>query len=122
MKPFLALPFLLGSAVAWGEIGHRTVAYLAYGFLQPATQAYVDGVLAYDDGRDVSDGAIWPDQIRHHRRETAHWHYIGRCKAVFSLLKLTSSRCPRLAAGGVPRAVPGRLRNRERRVYNIRHQ
>jgi len=78
MKLILALPLLLPGALAWGEIGHRTVAYLAYKYLQPSTRAYIDGVLAYEDDRDVSDAAIWPDQIRYHRPETKQWHYIGQ--------------------------------------------
>ncbi len=77
MKLLLAFPLLQG-ALAWGEIGHRAVTYLAYTYLQPSTREYLDGILAYDDERDVSDAAIWPDQIRHHRPETKAWHYIGR--------------------------------------------
>jgi hypothetical protein len=78
MKPILALPLLLQGALAWGEIGHRTVAYLAYTYLQPSTKEYLDRILAYNDERDVSDAAIWPDQIRYQRPETKAWHYIGR--------------------------------------------
>jgi hypothetical protein len=77
MKLPLALPLLLQGALGWGEVGHRTVAYLAYKYIQPSTRAYLDGLLAYNDERDVSDAAIWPDQIRYARPETKSWHYIG---------------------------------------------
>jgi S1/P1 Nuclease len=62
---------------AWGMLGHRTVAYIAYGLSSPETQQLVDTILDYEgDGRDVSDGAIWPDQIRHARPWTGAWHFI----------------------------------------------
>jgi hypothetical protein len=78
MKLILALTLpLLQGALGWGDVGHRTVAYLAYKYLQPSTQEYIDGILAYGDGEDVSDGAVWPDQIKRQRPATAPWHFIG---------------------------------------------
>ena len=40
-------------------------------------QQYIDGILAYNDGMDISDGAIWPDQIKRQRPDTAPLHFIG---------------------------------------------
>ncbi|KAF2663266.1 S1/P1 nuclease [Microthyrium microscopicum] len=67
---------LLSQAFAWGEVGHRTVAYVAYRYLSLNTQVYVDNILNYHDGRDIGDAAIWPDQIKYGRPYTAPWHYI----------------------------------------------
>jgi len=72
----VTLSALLGESYAWGSLGHRTVAKVAYKLLTPETQQYIDGILAYKDDRDISDGAVWPDQIKHFRPETSSWHYI----------------------------------------------
>jgi hypothetical protein len=77
MKLLLVLPLLLQGALGWGNVGHRTVAYLAYKYLRPETQQYVDSILAYEHDMDVSDGAVWADQIKRQRPNTAPLHYIG---------------------------------------------
>jgi S1/P1 Nuclease len=75
--PLFILWGLIGTINAWGDLGHRTVAKVAYKFLNPETKQYLDGILAYNDNRDISDAAIWPDQIKYFRPYTAPWHYIG---------------------------------------------
>jgi hypothetical protein len=77
---------LIGVIHAWGDLGHRTVAKVAYKFLSPATKQYLDGILAYGDNRDISDAAVWPDQIKYFRPYTAPWHYIGNS---FSLTRFS---------------------------------
>ena len=66
---------LLPYALAWGSFGHRTVAYLAQSLLSRDARTYIADVLK---GQDISDAAIWPDQIRHYHEwsYTAEWHYI----------------------------------------------
>lgn len=73
----LATATLFAQALAWGEVGHRTVAYIAYKLLTGPSQRYVDSILNYSDGRDISDGAVWPDHVRHFYPFTSMWHFIG---------------------------------------------
>ena len=74
-----ALPALLPQAAAWGDLGHRTVAYLAQNHLKPATAQYLHAVLGTAGDDDFSDGATWPDKIKRQRPNTKVWHYIGKC-------------------------------------------
>lgn len=63
----------------WGELGHRTVAYLAEKYLSSAASDLVDNLLANNRGWDISDGALWADAVKHRRgyNHTGKWHYIG---------------------------------------------
>ncbi|KAF2502307.1 phospholipase C/P1 nuclease, partial [Lophium mytilinum] len=63
---------------SWGELGHRTVAYLASKHLTTDASELVNTLLANDQGWDISDSAIWADVIRHRNGYThsAEWHYI----------------------------------------------
>ncbi|RFU24611.1 hypothetical protein B7463_g11726, partial [Scytalidium lignicola] len=61
---------------AWGDVGHRTVGYLAQHYLTPDASQWVDSLLANEDGFDISDAAVWPDQIKRRREYTAGWHYL----------------------------------------------
>lgn len=65
-------------ATAWGSLGHRTVAYLAQKHLTTDGAAFVNNLLGDED---ISDAALWPDQIRRTTgwTYTAGWHFIGRC-------------------------------------------
>jgi hypothetical protein len=71
---------LVNGALAWGELGHRTVAYIAYSQLTEPTRKYVENVLAMKKGEDISDIAIWADAVRREKKYSAPWHYIGRGK------------------------------------------
>ncbi|MCJ1428103.1 hypothetical protein MMC29_006011 [Sticta canariensis] len=66
---------IVAPATAWGSLGHRAVAYLAQKHLTADGAAFVNNLL---DGDDISDAALWPDQIRHRRgwTFTAGWHFI----------------------------------------------
>jgi len=66
-------------AHCWGDLGHRTVAYLAANYLTDDASQFVNTLLANNQGYDISDGALWADSIkrRHGYTETAVWHYIG---------------------------------------------
>jgi hypothetical protein len=65
--------------VAWGEVGHRTVGYLAEKFLtQEAKSLFIDHLLKNDRNYDISDAAIWADTTaRDAIKESAPWHYIS---------------------------------------------
>lgn len=69
------------SALAWGVLGHRTVAQLAQKRLTPAAQAQVDRLLAVTGAHRLADIATWPDELRDLDPElgkrTAKLHYIN---------------------------------------------
>lgn len=62
-------------AAAWGNIGHRTVAYLAEKYLTPGATTYVSALLG---DTDISDAALWADRIKrsHEFHGSDKWHYI----------------------------------------------
>ena len=69
-----------GSALAWGDDGHRVIAYIANAFLTPAARAEADVLLRSDTdpltARDMASRATWADRYRTGHPETAPWHYI----------------------------------------------
>jgi hypothetical protein len=73
---------LAGSpAVAWGDLGHKVTALIAYRHLTPAARAALDALLAADldtlTPPDFASRATWADRYRTAHRETAPWHYIN---------------------------------------------
>ena len=79
---FLALPLgcalLLACSVpawSWGPLGHRVIARIAEQHLS----AKARGRLKFYFGRDMqlADQAMWADEVREQRPETAPWHYIN---------------------------------------------
>ncbi|MCJ1395921.1 hypothetical protein MMC18_008807 [Xylographa bjoerkii] len=57
---------LLQLVGAWGELGHRTVAYLAELQFDEATETMVKSIFRdeFSEGRDISDAAVWADDIK----------------------------------------------------------
>lgn len=76
LLPIFLLLLITPLASAWGSLGHRTVAYLAQKHLSADGAAWVGELLGDED---ISDAALWADQIRRTRgwTFTAGWHYIG---------------------------------------------
>jgi hypothetical protein len=73
---FLSLCILpLPGVLAWGNIGHRTIAYLAEQYLSPGATTYVSALLG---DADISDAALWADEVKRSREfhYTADWHFI----------------------------------------------
>jgi hypothetical protein len=68
---------LVPQAQCWGDLGHRTVAYIAYKHLTPKTALWADAILTNDRGYDFSDAATWADSVRHARPYSGGWHFIG---------------------------------------------
>ena len=72
--------FLPAPALAWGPAGHRLVAELAQGQLEPATAVQVRGLIG---GQSLVDVATWADDLRDDEsrrapgRATAPLHYIN---------------------------------------------
>lgn len=61
--PYLFLA-VLPSTIAWGSLGHRTVAYYASLSLDRDAAVFVNHLL---NGQDVSEAALFPDKIAHVR-------------------------------------------------------
>ncbi len=70
MSLFL-IPYRL---LAWGGVGHRTVAYIAQDYLSPRAKSAVREILG--PGENLVSVCTWADTIAHVRLETAPWHYI----------------------------------------------
>ena len=68
----LAVPTL---ALAWGPKGHKAVAEISLNFLSDAARDEVENLLGEDDNKYIN-GAIWPDQVRDARPNTAPWHFV----------------------------------------------
>jgi hypothetical protein len=54
-----------GTAFAWGDLGHETVAMIASDNLTPDARAFVEKILGPEP---MSIAAIWPDQVREDRK------------------------------------------------------
>jgi hypothetical protein len=68
-------------SLGWGDVGHRTVAYIAEHYLTEKGTGLLNDLLPKKDRFDVSDAAIWADKIKHWGRpETAPWHFVGMSK------------------------------------------
>jgi hypothetical protein len=68
--------FACPPAHAWGPEGHAIVADIAEAHLTPSAAAQVAQLLTLDGHSHLDEIASWPDEIRHVRPETAHWHYV----------------------------------------------
>jgi hypothetical protein len=66
-------------SLGWGDVGHRTVAYIAEHYLTEKGTELLNDLLPKKHDFDVSDAAIWADKIKHRERpKTAPWHFVGR--------------------------------------------
>jgi hypothetical protein len=73
LTTLLSLSALIPLSTCWGTLGHRTVAYVAEKSLSDAGAGYLAQIL---QDKDVSEAALWADQIRRQRPETKPWHFI----------------------------------------------
>jgi hypothetical protein len=60
--------------LAWGPMGHRLVAQLAWDGLTPRARHEVTRLL---DGESLADAALWADRIRQDRRDTSPLHFVN---------------------------------------------
>ncbi|KAE8423315.1 S1/P1 nuclease [Aspergillus pseudocaelatus] len=72
----LALLSALQLIAGWGDLGHRTVAYLAQKYLNDEGTHLVQNILRTDNNDDISDAAVWADRIKFRRPSTRPWHFI----------------------------------------------
>jgi len=92
LLPFLIFIHFLQPAACWGDLGHRTVAYLAQKYFTNEATQLVDDLLPSDDGQDISDAAVWADRVKYTiMPATREWHFLdaedhppGTCQISFS--------------------------------------
>jgi len=77
----LLLCNMLQFTSGWGDLGHRTVGYLAEKYLDEQGSRLVEDLIAPNESFDISDAAVWADKQKFHYPFTRPWHYIGiyRC-------------------------------------------
>ncbi|KAI0098003.1 putative nuclease S1 precursor [Nemania sp. FL0031] len=68
----------LPGAVAWGSLGHITVAYIASNFVREDTTAYFQNLLRNDTAHYLAGVATWADSIRYTKwgRFSKNFHFI----------------------------------------------
>ncbi|MBI4273750.1 MAG: S1/P1 nuclease [Rhizobiales bacterium] len=78
-RALAALIFLICApnfALAWGELGHRTVAEIATHYLSEQTTAEVHKLLG-NSAHAMAEVSVWADAIRDgDRPETYYWHVV----------------------------------------------
>lgn len=82
-------------AVAWGQLGHRTVALLSTRFLLPTTSRAIRRILGK---QSIISASTWPDYYAHTRagRYSASWHWIDAKDSPPSQCGISFSRdCPK---------------------------
>jgi hypothetical protein len=70
--------FVHQPVTGWGDVGHRTIAYLAEKYLSDHGSQLVNKLLENNRSYDISDAATWADYIKPRRPYTRPWHYIGK--------------------------------------------
>src|SRR6187399_2534237 len=69
------LPGAVAPVSAWGVVGHRVVARIAWALMTPAARTQASTLL--DGGQDVFVSAgTWADDVRSTRPETYNWHFV----------------------------------------------
>ncbi|KDN64251.1 putative S1/P1 Nuclease [Colletotrichum sublineola] len=77
MRPSLALlATAVQPALSWGNVGHRTVGYLAEKYMTDEAAAVFGELLANDRNYDISDAATWADTLRGHMGWASKYHYV----------------------------------------------
>ena len=64
-----------GVALAWGPVGHQTVAMAARAQLTPEALVHLQELMALEPGTSLAELATWADE--HRSPETGPWHYVN---------------------------------------------
>jgi hypothetical protein len=72
---------LWSPAYAWGDLGHRVTALIAYRHLNPDARSRLDSLLASDPdpltASDFASRATWADKFSATHHETTPWHFMN---------------------------------------------
>jgi hypothetical protein len=103
----LAVPAFASTVQAWGDIGHRIVAELAWRQLDAAAKVEVTRLLKVDGADSLPDIASWPD----HLRDMPGKESLGKATGPLHYVNFHDDKChyepPRDCSGG--RCVIGGL-------------
>ncbi|PVH75747.1 S1/P1 nuclease [Cadophora sp. DSE1049] len=72
----LAILTLANQVLSWGDVGHRTVGYLAKKYLTDSATQLFEKILENPNGWDFSDAATWADTVKRKRPYTSTWHFV----------------------------------------------
>ncbi|OQV06883.1 hypothetical protein CLAIMM_11397 [Cladophialophora immunda] len=98
----LILLCLVSKAFSWGELGHRTVGYLAQMYFTPKAESLFNELIHPTEAFDISDGAVWADNWSTQTRMpwSKPWHFIDakdsppkKCKVNFNADCDPDKRC-----------------------------
>lgn len=70
----LAIVFIANNIYSWGDVGHKTIAYIAEINLSKKTLRKIHALFSHED--DFISVSTWADDIKKARSETQPWHYI----------------------------------------------
>jgi hypothetical protein len=78
LLPLLLLSAQLPSTLAWGAMGHETVAYIASNFVKTATKTYFQTLLGDTSADYLASVAAWADSYRYTTagKFSAPYHFI----------------------------------------------
>jgi hypothetical protein len=97
-------------AFAWGDEGHKVIAFIVAHYLDPASRAKVAMLLAADTdtltGHDIASEATWADKYRDSDRDTTKIRYEGTREWHFVDIELVQPNLA-LACFGHPPLPPG---------------
>jgi len=101
----LLICLLTPKALCWGEIGHRTVGYLAQKYFDDGGAALFNDLIDDAPNFDISDGAVWADGQTWRLPYTKPWHYIDAKDNPLKTCKVNyNSDCP-MDEGCIIRAI-----------------
>ncbi|KAJ5682301.1 hypothetical protein N7462_005466, partial [Penicillium macrosclerotiorum] len=72
----LSLSYTTQFTWGWGDLGHRTVAYLAEKYLDDHGTQLFEELVVPNDKFDISDASVWADKQKFKKPYTRPWHYI----------------------------------------------
>lgn len=68
----LTIIFVINNIYSWGDVGHKTIAYIAEKNLSKNTLNKIQSLISNED----DFVSTWTDDIKRPRPETQPWHYI----------------------------------------------
>jgi hypothetical protein len=74
---FLLLSYTFHFTWGWGDLGHRTTAYLAEKYLNEQGAQLVEDLITPNESFDISDAAVWADHQKFRFPFSRPWHFLG---------------------------------------------
>ncbi|KAJ5380217.1 uncharacterized protein N7496_002645 [Penicillium cataractarum] len=78
--PLLLLSYTVQLTWCWGDLGHRTVAYLSEKYLNEQGAQLVEDLITPNEDFDISDAAVWADHAEDNPPDLCHVSYQADCK------------------------------------------